>query len=254
MQKLPRIHRESLRDRVAELVKQAIADGLYPSGSRLPSEERLAQQLGVGRSSVREAIEHLVALGLVVRLPGRGVFVARPQDFAEKAMDNLVPALLLNPASMEWLLEVRQVVEPKVAALAAVRASEQDIAELALLVRDLEAQRYEPTRYARTDLQFHRRIAEASGNPLFPRILKTVHSLFVQELEMTVKVPGATDRSFPFHRRIFEAIQQHDPNAAETQMAEHLKDVQLQLVDLKLHRRYPASTEAMDPSNPRGGV
>ncbi len=237
MQTLPRIRRESLRDQVAGLIQHAISDGSYPPGSRLPTEESLAQQLGVGRSSVREALEHLVALGLVVRQPGRGVFVAQPQDFAEHAMDSIMPAMVLNPPSMRWLLEVRQVVEPRVAALAARRATEQDLEELAAIVRDLEAQRYEPESYARTDLLFHRRIVQASGNMLFLRILKAIHSLFIQELEMTVRAPGATDRSFAFHRGIMEALRARDGEAAEIRMTEHLRDVERQLAEVKLPTR-----------------
>lgn len=253
MEALPPIRRESLHDRVAGHIQQAIANGYYGPGSRLPAENQLAQQLGVGRSSIREAIEHLVAIGLLTKRLGRGVFVSQPQDFAVRAMDRLVPALLLDRSSMRWLLEVRQVVEPRVAALASSRATEQDISDLDGIVRVLEEQRYNPDHYARTDLAFHRRVAQASGNLLFPRILKAIHSIFILELEMTVRIPGATDRSFSFHRSIFEAIKRGDAVSAERRMAEHLSDVEMQLIELKPVRRMGQTKSGASSGQSEGG-
>lgn len=96
MQVLPRIQRKSLRDRAADLIQQAIAAGIYPPGSSIPTEESPRRELGVSRSSVRDALEHLVALGLDERQTGRPMYVTQPQDCPERAIDNLVPAMPLS--------------------------------------------------------------------------------------------------------------------------------------------------------------
>ena len=221
------LERVNLRDQVVEAIRQAIIEGRFPPGAKLPSEHEIARTFGVSRSSVREAIRHLAAMGLVTSRQGAGAFVARPEP--ARAMDALVPAFVLSQPSVRHLLEVRQSVEPYTAALAALRATDADLEELATIVRTLDAQRGHGEAYARTDRLFHHRIALASGNPLFPRILDLVHALFMRELLMTVRLPGAMEESFAFHRRIFEAIRARDALAAEQAMRDHLKSVEAQV-------------------------
>jgi GntR family transcriptional repressor for pyruvate dehydrogenase complex len=226
------LERVNLRDQVVQAIQTAILERRYPPGAQLPSEHKLSKMLGVSRSSVREAIRHLAAVGLVTTQQGLGVFVAQPRP--GRVLDSLLPELFLSQPSLRHLLEVRQAVEGQTSALAAQRATRVDVADLEVLVHTLDSQRREPQAYAHSDRAFHHRIAEASGNPLFPRILDLVHGLFMRELLLTVRPPGATDRSFPFHRRIFEAIRDGDPAAAERAMREHLLDVHAQLDALEV--------------------
>lgn len=242
----PRLDSTSLRDNIGSSIRQAIMDGYFPPGSRLPTEQQLAMQMGVGRSSVREAVEHLVAIGLVERRRGLGVFVSGAQARTEGIVAALVPTLMLDQPSLQWLLEVRQTVEPRVAAMAARRATEEDLRELAAVVRRLEEQRSEPEAYAHTDLEYHLRIAQASGNRLFPHIIEGIHALFAHELLITVRVAGAISRSLPYHLRIFEALRARDAAAAEDLMAEHLTDVEQQLIELEMRRAAQAQPDQTD--------
>jgi GntR family transcriptional regulator, transcriptional repressor for pyruvate dehydrogenase complex len=213
-------------DLTQEIVKRLVSliadDGLKP-GDRLPPERELITQLSVGRSSLREAIGILSALGVVRVAVGEGMFVgtgdissiARPLTFG----------MLIGEQSRNDLIETRRLLEVELAGLAAERATEEEIAEIrAHLDTMRKSQLTDPKRYARADLAFHLTIAAASHNQLLFHLLDTLRHVVGAVIEKAVLYYDSNQmpQSFRVHVPIFEAICRRDVQAARRGMAAHL--------------------------------
>lgn len=202
----------SVTDQVIEAVFDMLRSGQYRTGDRLPSEWELVEQLGVGRSAVREATRELAALGVVDVQPGRGTFV-----------ESLRPDLLVRPdikhevdrALLREFLEVRQMIEPAAAALAALRATDAELERLAHDVDRLsEAVNvgYRPPE----DLGFHLNIVRATHNTALARLAGAIVSFYQRDEALP------TDRDVREHRAVLEALRTRDPDGAQRAMHAHL--------------------------------
>jgi GntR family transcriptional repressor for pyruvate dehydrogenase complex len=203
----------SVTNQVVEAVFDMLRSGRFRTGDRLPSEWELVEQLGVGRSAVREAIRELAALAVVDVQPGRGTFVR-----------SLRPDLLLRPdgigpevdrALAREFLEVRQIIEPQAAALAAVRATAVDLDRLVHDVDRLgEAINvgYRPPE----DLGFHLDIVRATHNTALTRLVGAIVSFYQRDEVLP------TERDVREHGAVLEAIRAGDADAARDAMHAHL--------------------------------
>ncbi len=200
---------------IKRLVALIVETGLKP-GDRLPSERALQTKFAVGRSSMREAIKSLAAIGLVEVRPGSGRFVGRgePTDLTR----GLPWGLLLSEADAGEVVEARQVVEPELAAFAAERGTND---ELAAICRSVEVMRHslrDVEAYTRANVEFHLAIAQAAHNHVLGRVFDSLQHM----------VRLWTRRSFdptslPEHEAICEAIQARDARRARAAMAGHLR-------------------------------
>lgn len=204
----------TLTQHVADALFQLLRSGACKLGDRLPSEQALAAQLGVGRSTVREAVHHLLTLGLLEIRRGRGTYV-RLLD-AELLVNRHDFQDALNRSIKMELLEVRRLVEPGAAGLAASRATQNDIERLA---RDVDRIKqavqvgYRPPE----DLGFHLDVVRATHNSALSKVSYAIISFYAHDNALP------TDRDVKEHRHIFEAIRDHDSNRARTWMAKHLE-------------------------------
>lgn len=228
---------------IAEQLRAAIEAGEYPPGSHLPPERELSKLLGVSRTSVREALIALEIGGRVRVRVGSGVEVLAPADAdagAERAAepwqaDPELAAELDLGQDLERevppfaLLEARRLVEPEAAALAAINASDEQLAGIAEAyernVRDnLEGSRTHPG-----DRLFHIRIAEASGNPAYALLLRHLlghrYGTLFQRLQTLYTPADMPRRSETEHRVLLEALMRRDAEAARQAMAAHLDAV-----------------------------
>lgn len=201
----------SVTQQVTTGLLRMLRSGLYPVGSRLPSERELTELLDVGRSAVREGTRELVALGILEIQRGRGVYVK-----------NLRPDMLLGPDSFDdspqvgrELIEVRLMVEPEAAALAAVRRRPDDLTRLAQDVDRLAEAVKEGFRPAE-DLGFHLDVVHATRN----RALVRIASAIVYYYQVDLHIP--TDDDVAHHRAIYEAIDRGDPDEARERMHAHV--------------------------------
>lgn len=181
-------------------------------GSKLPSERVLGEALGVGRSTVREALKRWEALGIIELRHGSGAYLR------VAVSPNLlhVPLVLARPSKVNNLLQILQVrraLEGEAAALCASDASDEDIA---LIGRDLEQMEAQHGRgdSSEEDWSFHQSIFHATGNPFFVQIIQSMRDLLHQFWENPLDLPNFADASYPFHRSMYEAICRHDPEAA----------------------------------------
>lgn len=184
-------------------------------GDRLPPEVQLAAQLGVGRSTMREALNRWEGLGIIRRRRGDGTYLsARAQTSA-----GAVPVMVqLEGAALLHLLEVRRTLECDVVRKAAVKATPAQRTEIARLCDALLAIIDAGGAYREADHLFHGAIAEASGNPMYGQILLRLDDMFERSAESPFQRNAFGLDSFPFHRTLSDAILAQDPDAAEAAM------------------------------------
>ena len=200
-------------------LEDEILSGRLVVGQKLPSERELAEQHGVSRPVVREAIRGLIERNLVEVLPGRGAYVraARMTD-AAWGMDAL---LRRHQATARDVVEARTMLESTAAELAATRAQP---AELAAMANALD--RFDRAdgliEQARYDLAFHLAIARAAGNPVIETMFGAITGLAIELMLRSLGDPEVSRVSVPYHRTIHEAIAARDPRLARAAMADHL--------------------------------
>jgi GntR family transcriptional repressor for pyruvate dehydrogenase complex len=237
---------------VSAEIERIILSGALEPGAPLPTEQELAQQFGVNRSTLREAIRQVEQEGLVERREGRRLFVALPglTDFAPRAMR----ALVLQQATFHELWQVAVVLEPLGAHLAAHAAREDDLQALAAnLARmdmlaqqaaedDAQAQAQRQSALIELDVQFHALVARAGRNRALMLAREPVSLLYSATLaRMQAQLPQMHARNLVAHRHIVEALRQHDADRAEHWMRKHIVDFQRGFVLAQLDMHVPVS-------------
>lgn len=218
------IRRTRVYEQVVARLQRLILDGQLRPGDRLPTERELAEQLGVSRSSVRDAIRVLQLMGLVEPRQGEGTLV---RDLNPDAVVHPLASLLVRSQSLlHDLLDVRKMIEPHLAARAARYATEEELARLRAIVQRQQARAQRGELAVEEDSEFHYTIATASRNQVILRILDVLMDLLRTSRERSLQVPGRLQRSLEGHRRILAAIQRRDPVAAEAAMRRHLEEIE----------------------------
>ena len=224
------IRKSSTPQKVAEQIIQKIGNGDLPPGRQLPAQRDLARMLGVGRSSVREAINALVVMGYLTPVQGKGTFVNAVLPTADANMDNLTAAL--SAGTIFDLMEARQLLECRSAALAADRADAEQIGRLQAVVHGVRQTETDYTLFLDADIQFHAAVAEASGNVVLCELTKLVlekvvahhHSLKTALLPSAYRASSVQSAAL-----VVAAIQAGDADAAAAWMAEHLDAIRGEL-------------------------
>lgn len=222
--KSTRIYEEIVRQ-----VKQLIAEGRFKSGDRLPPERELAEKFVVSRTSVREALRALESLGLIDIRPGEGTFVR------EVSIDALVGPLALVMTSQREaigeLFEARRVLEPVIAALAASRATPDEVQEMERILEDQAREIAAGRTGLAQDAAFHAAIGTAAHNRAITRLVHAIMDLLTQSREESLNTPGRPTRSHEDHRRILDAVHRRDSQGARQAMLEHIGAVEELVVE-----------------------
>lgn len=211
-------------ERVVQQIEQWILDGSMKPGDQLPGEHDLAQQFGVSRTAVREAAKTLREKGLIEPCSGRGTFVTHGMSQVMRQSLDLMAKMGQWDGSAH-LGEVRKILEPHIAALAATRAEEQHLRSMREAFQAMDQNLDNPDGYIEADLEFHLALAEAAGNPLILSLLHSIVGLLREQRMQLFQIKGAPERSQRHHKRILEAVEQHDAEAARGAMRAHLQDV-----------------------------
>jgi GntR family transcriptional regulator, transcriptional repressor for pyruvate dehydrogenase complex len=207
-------------DRLRELIRE----GEFSAGDRLPAERVLAAQLGISRSTLREAIRGLVVMNILVSRHGDGTYVSSLEpDVLAEPFDLMVS---LSDESLLHLFEVRRVLETACADLAAQRIGDDDLAALDRILEDSEAARDDPEELLDRDVELHAAIVQATRNPLLIRIMSGVGTLALAGRRRTIDLPGVADRSLADHARIVTALRRRSPKTARAAMQAHLERVE----------------------------
>jgi GntR family transcriptional repressor for pyruvate dehydrogenase complex len=215
--------RVTLSDRLAERLALQIDTGALAPGDRLPTEAQLAAVHGVSRSVVREAVHRIKSRGLLVSRQGSGVFVTVPALHRPLEFD---PAVLESVDAVVHVVEVRRVLEGEIAALAAERATRAQLAAIRRALVAIDKASSAGRDGVAEDLDFHRAIGQATGNPQFGRVIGFLEQYLREAMRIT---RGHEARRHDFmeavrqeHRAIVDAIAAHDGRAARRAATRHL--------------------------------
>lgn len=213
-----------LYEQIIQQIEDSILKGVLKPGDQLPAERELAQRFGVSRTAVREAVKALREKGLVEAYSGKGTFITDGTSQAiRQSLDLLVRIGRQEGAS--HLAELRLVLEPEIAALAATRIEDQLLATMREAVATMERSLHDPGAYIEADLDFHLALAEAAANPLVLSLLDSIVGLLREQRMRIFNVDGGPERGQFHHKRILSAIERRDPDAAREMMRAHLRQV-----------------------------
>lgn len=211
------VHFRTMHQRVVDELGRRIVGGAWQPGEPLPVEDALAAEIGVSRGVLREAVKALAAKGMLQVRPRTGTRVLPPEHWNHLDRDVLrwkqtgdATALLRDTG------ELRRIVEPEAARLAAERAGPDDIRALYDSLAAMQATAAEPGRsgYVEADIAFHRTLLDASGNRLLGSLGRAVDIALEHSFRVSTQTPGAVAASLPGHRAVVEAVEARDPEAA----------------------------------------
>lgn len=191
---------------VMERIKEAILNKELKSGDYLPSEAELTKNLGVSKSSVREAIKMLQAMGVVEVRRGQGTIIRNHPS--EDYISPMIFQLMLDNGYPEDLVELRLMFEPAYSVMAVERATEEDIARIRKTLEEFEASIKAGKQIAEDDIAFHLAILHATKNPLVIKIGETIFQLFKSSISISMK--NIPEIALKDHRRILEAFCKKD--------------------------------------------
>jgi len=215
------------KDPIQQL-RQILQSGRYPDQSRLPPERTLSAELGVSRAVLRKALSVLEAENLIYRHVGRGTFVG-PRSKAEKKGPFMI-ADFTNPAE---IMEVRLVLEPKIAAIAALRATPDDINRMEKALAK-SASATDSVSFEKWDGALHEAIATSTGNSLLISFFKAVNSLREDKIWGSLKEASLNRKRQDLycrqHRNLVKAISDRNALEADSVMRSHLEEVQKNLL------------------------
>lgn len=212
-----------LYEQIVQQVEDSIHKGALKPGDQLPPERELAEQFGVSRTAVREAVKALREKGLVEAYPGRGTFITDGSSHSiRQSLDRLMRS---EREGLAFLAETREILEPELAALATTRADDEALAALRERVAMTDGAKGDPETLLEADLDFHLTLAEAAGNPIIVSLIDSIVGLLREQRMGIFQVEGGAERGQYHHKRILEAVEHRDAVGAREAMRAHLKQV-----------------------------
>ncbi len=213
-----------LYEQIVQQIEESILKGAFKTGDQLPAERELAEQFGVSRTAVREAVKALREKGLVEAYPGRGTFITNGTSQAiRQSLDLMVK--IGQPEGSTQLVEAREILEPEIAALAATRAEEQHLVAMRDAIAVMDRARQDPDAFIEADLDFHLSLAEAAANPIILSLIDSIVGLLREQRMRIFYVDGGPERGQFHHKCILEAVERREPEKAREAMRAHLQQV-----------------------------
>ncbi|MDR1046012.1 MAG: FadR family transcriptional regulator [Candidatus Adiutrix sp.] len=223
------IRKTSAVDEVFQVIQKRIVNGELAVGHRFPPQEVMAEQMGVSRSTIREAINKLTTLGFLAAKPGVGTMVVGDGP------DNLVSALgqhiFISSAEVPQFVEARLYLEKAAVRLAVLKAGDEELKRLEdLLPRQKEVCRKGNTElFSELDSQFHRAIIESSHNQMLMRFLGLIWDGLSQFISEVNRLQSAAENALHFHQLLVKYLLARDLAGVERTLVEHLQDVALNI-------------------------
>ena len=218
------MHKVLVSDEIIEQIKNLILEGKLRPGDQLPSETKMASQMKVGRSTIREALKVLIHLGFIERMNKVAVISDRiqqtvsPHDIVER---------FKKQRNVLDMIEFRKIVEPDMASLAATRSDEMGVA---LLQKDVDAMteyQDDPEAFLKYDHHFHLHIAQGTKNQILIEVIRGIQDILeTTQGHIIRKSTTISPRSLNFHRKIFSAIKNSKSDLARKHMYDHLLDIE----------------------------
>ncbi len=214
------IHRETVIDMVAHRIEQLVRSGDLKAGDRLPPEPELAQMLRVSRGSLREALKGLMYLGLIKSRAGDGTYIQ--SSLSRVLSQHFQWMILLNEVKHLEIYELRKIIEPDVAALAAKRATSADIERLETALDGMAQARGNPELFRAFDIQFHEAFAQASGNAAIQTTMRMLYHATSEARKVVLPFIDNWNKHWQRHERVFTLIRDRKPQLARKAVLEDL--------------------------------
>lgn len=220
------------RNHDEEIVRQLralMANGTLKPGDKLPSTKELCERFGVGRSTMREALSALKAMGLIEIRQGGGCRVLAPSPAGFRPPE--LESLRVNRETLLHLLEARRALEVANAAIAAVKRTDADLAKLGRIVAEMGDAIGDDAEGERTDIAFHEALAAMTHNPILERLFASIVSQLEKAIRDVRRVElyanrAVAERLLQEHRAICDAIISGDESGAARRMTRHLQHVE----------------------------
>ena len=205
---------------IMEEIKDIVKKGELKSGEKLPSERELADKLEVSRTSVREALKVLTMLGLIESKHGEGNFIK--SNFENSLLEPLSIVFLLIGSKNEDIIELRRIIEPEAAGLAAKNITESELRDLKEIMKELNNS-LDAEICAQLDKKFHYKIAQASGNHLISTIMFSISSLIEKYIDSS-RIHNINKKVVKLqHEEIYKALESRDSKKASEYVKKHLE-------------------------------
>jgi GntR family transcriptional repressor for pyruvate dehydrogenase complex len=215
--------KQSLPDKLARQIRGTIQNGNYRRGDRLPPIVEMAKRFEVGQPSIREALKKLEAMGVVQIRHGAGVFVTRSEEVLVLASPDyagtVTKKLLLD------LIRARIPIEIQSVADCVKNATPEQVQELSRILERAGQNLGDDETLNSVNMEFHGRIAAASGNSVTAQLLDVLHELFTDEQRLILGIFGSREDDHKDHLQILEAIERRDESLAVSRMRSHLESV-----------------------------
>ena len=210
---------------IIELIKNQILDGTLAPGVQLPSERQFSEMMGVNRHTVREALKVLEYMGVVQSKTGVGTIINNIGQ--EILVDRIVHAEKFSPRTFLFeLMELRHILEPSIAALAAERATKQELAAMRQTIEDFGNEFKENKIGTEADERLHIALATATHNSTLARLTEPIVLMLSEFREKSLKIKNRRQETFKEHQRIYLAIKNRNPQEARIAMSDHLSKVE----------------------------
>jgi len=219
--------KSKVADDVVEWIIDMVRQDQYVPGDQLPSERALAEQLKVSRTSVRDALGRLETMGILEQRAGLGTFIREPTSGVLQA--SLGPHIFSDPAKLQKLFEVREIIEVEAATRAAERATPAQIEDIRHWARQVEISiaRNDGVSRSVADVEFHRQIVIATGNDILVDLIDSMAGLLHELRAFALTIPGLGPEVIAGHQAIVAAIAAHNSQAARKAMQSHLNNVRV---------------------------
>ena len=220
------IKRESTLEVIIQQVKSQIKKGILKPGEKLPSERKLADQLGVSRASIREAIQALAFSGYLEVIQGKGTYIL---EIAIK-YDEIVNFFSeFSNYSLDDLMEARIMLEGEFARLAALNASQEEIDIIEKIFNEI-AKSNDLNSFVVKDLEFHLTIAKATHNPFMNGLMKIIGEMLYKETEKIIEMSKDTrNNTIETIKNLVQAIKKRNAEQAKELMSKHIRDIRASL-------------------------
>ncbi|MCD9021358.1 FadR/GntR family transcriptional regulator [Cohnella silvisoli] len=214
----------SLAERTSQLILDAIVEGKIKAEESFPSQYQLTEWFGVSRTVIREATQILVSKGILNVKHGKRITI-RPASH-EQVTESLGLAFRRGGVSVLDVLALRKALEVESAGLAALHATDENLAEMRGKLEEMERYLLEEKGYVQADVEFHETVFTAAGQPAFELVLRSLTDYLMEIRKISFRGEQKTKQAADAHRRIYEAIEKRDEEEARRAMRVHLEETE----------------------------
>ena len=230
MKNLDQEEKKNAYTSIIERIRGMIETGELVPGDRLPAERSLAERLGVSRGQLRRALQALAERNIIQSRQGDGTYLLSGFD-GVASMDSIIAALNDRSDVLHEVIEFRRMIEPQIAALAAVRIDRPTLDRLKILVCDQQRALVTEREEDDLDAQFHQLLAQSSGNRVLSRVMTTIQSITNESRSSWLQSKSRRATSIAGHLRLIDALEAGDQAGAAQAMQQHIEAIEAYIFD-----------------------